>query len=51
MDVYTTTRVVLKQVAGEFVRTAVKWGLTVSLERTKLLTMGKQLHPDDGLLV
>ena len=48
---YATTRVVLEQIAGEFVRTAAEWGLTVSLEKTKLLTMGKQLEPEDSLPV
>ena len=48
---YATTRVVLEQIAGEFVRTTAEWGLTVSLEKTKLLTMGKQLEPEGSLPV
>ena len=48
---YATTRVVLEHIAGEFVRTAAEWGLTVSLEKMKLLTMGKQLEPEDSLPV
>ena len=49
--VYTITREVMEQVAGEFVRTTAEWGLTVSLEKTKLLTMGRQLKPEDSLPV
>ena len=37
--VYATTREVLEQAAEEFVRTAVSWGLTVSLDNTKLLAV------------
>ena len=48
---YATTREVLEQVAREFVKTAAEWGLTVSLEKTKLLTMGKDLAPEDNLSV
>ena len=49
--VYTATREMLEEVVGEFVRTAADWGLTVSLEKTKLLAMGKQLKPEDNLPV
>ena len=49
--VYAATREALEQVAAEFVNTAVNWGLTVSLEKTKLLTLGKQLKPEDNLPV
>ena len=49
--VYATTREALEQVAAEFVNTAANWGLTVSLEKTKLLTVGKQLKPEDNLPV
>ena len=49
--VYAATREMLKEVVGEFVRTAADWGLTVSLEKTKLLTMWKQLKPEDNLPV
>ena len=31
--VYATTREAFEQAAGEFVNTAAKWGLTVSLEK------------------
>ena len=41
----------LEQVVATFVNTAVNWGLTVSLEKTKLLTLGKQLKPEDNLPV
>ena len=37
--------------AGEFVRTVAEWGLTIRLEKTKLLTMGRQLQLTDGLPV
>ena len=47
--VYAATREMLEEVVGEFVRTAADWGLTVSLEKTKLLTMGKRLKPEDNL--
>ena len=46
--VYATTREMLEQVAGVFVRTAKEWGLTVSLEKTKLLAVGRQLKPEDS---
>ena len=49
--VYATTREALEQAAGEFVNTAAKWGLTVSLEKTKLITMGKELGHEDSLPV
>ena len=49
--VYVTTREVMEQVAREFVRIAAEWGLTVSLEKTKLLAMGKDLRPEDSLPV
>lgn len=45
------TRQVMKQVGEEFVKTAAEWSLTVSLEKTKLLTMGKWLKPEDNLSV
>ena len=45
---YATTREVLEQIAREFVRTGTEWGLTVSLEKTKLLTMGVGLTPEDS---
>ena len=45
------TREALEQVAAAFVNTAANWGLTVSLEKTKLLTLGKQLKPEDNLPV
>ena len=45
---YATTREVMEQAAGEFVKTAAEWGLTVSLEKTKLLVMGKDLVPEDS---
>ena len=48
---YATTMEALEGVAKEFVKTAVDWGLTVSLEKTKLLTMGSQLKPEDVLPV
>ena len=31
---HAATRVVLEQIAGEFVRTAAEWSLTASLEKT-----------------
>ena len=43
---YATTREVMEQAAGEFVRTVAEWGLTVSLEKT---TIGKELVPEDSL--
>ena len=46
---YATTREKMEQVAGEFVKTAAEWGLTVSLEKTKLLTFGNDLRPEDNL--
>ena len=49
--VYATTREALEQAAGEFVNTAAEWGLTVSLEKTKLITMGKELEHEDSLPV
>ena len=49
--VYAATREALEQVAAAFVNTAANWGLTVSLEKTKLLTLGKQLKPEDNLPV
>ena len=49
--VYAATREMLEEMVGEFVRTAADWGLTVSLEKTKLLTMGKRLKPGDNLPV
>lgn len=53
MALYETTRVLLEQVAGEFVTVGVEWGLTVSLEKTKLLAMRKNLAPaaEDNLLL
>lgn len=41
VELYETTRVLLEQVTGEFVKVAAEWGLTVSLEETNLLAMGK----------
>ena len=49
--IYAATREALEQVAAEFIRTAANWGLTVSLEKTKVLTLGKQLKPEDNLPV
>ena len=49
--VYATTREELEHAAEEFVKTAADWGLTVSLEKTKLITMGKQLTSNDDLPV
>ena len=49
--VYAATKEALEQVAAMFVNTAANWGLTVSLEKTKLLTLGKQLKPEDNLPV
>ena len=49
--VYATTTEELEQVGAEFVKTAANWGLTVSLEKTKLLTLGKQLKLEDNLPV
>ena len=49
--VYAATREALEQVAATFVNTTANWGLTVSLEKTKLLTLGKQLKPEDNLPV
>ena len=49
--VYAATREMLEEVVGEFVRTAADWGLTDSLEKTKLPTMGKRLKPEDNLPV
>ena len=46
--VYATTREMLQQVGKVFVRTVKEWGLTVSLEKTKLLTVGRQLNPEDS---
>ena len=51
VSVYTATREALEQVGAEFVNTAANWGLTVSLEKTKLLTLGMQLKPEDNLPV
>ena len=48
---FATTREVLKQVAAELVKTAAEWGLTVSLEKTKLPTVGRQLKPEGSLPV
>ena len=49
--VYAATREMLEEVVGEFVRTAADWGLTVSLEKTKLFAMGKWLKSEDNLPV
>ena len=49
--VYAATREALEHVSAAFVNTAANWGLTVSLEKTKLLTLGKQLKPEDNLPV
>ena len=49
--VYAATREALEQVAAEFVNTPANWGLIVSLEKTKLLTLGKQLKPEENLPV
>ena len=49
--VYAGTREMLEEVVGESVRTAADWGLTDSVEKTKLLTMGKRLKPEDNLPV
>ena len=43
---HATTREMLEQVTGEFVRTVRTKGLTVSLEKTKLLTVVRQLKPE-----
>ena len=45
---YTNTREEMDQVAMEFVRTAAEWGLTVSIEKTKLLAVGKDMRPEDS---
>ena len=45
---YTNTREEMDQVAREFVRTAAEWGLTVSIEKTKLLVVGKDMRPEDS---
>ena len=49
--VYAATREALEQVAAKFVNTTVNWGRTVNLEKTKLLTLGKQLKPEENLPV
>ena len=46
--VYATTREMLERVAEVFVQTAKEWRLTVSLEKTKLLTVGRQVKPEDN---
>ena len=38
-----------KKATAEFVSTAAKWGLTISLEKTKGLVLGKYLEPSDIL--
>jgi hypothetical protein len=49
--VFATMRQVMEEAAEEFVRTADDWGLTVSLGKTKLLTMGSQTEHEDVLPV
>ena len=39
----------MEQVAEEFVRTTANWGITLILEKTKLLAVGKWLKPKDKL--
>lgn len=51
ITLYARTREVLEQSAGEFVRTTAVWSLTVSLEKTKILAMGKNLTTEDSLPV
>ena len=48
---FAATREALEQVAAKLVNTAANWGHTVSLEKTKLLTLGKQLKPEENLPV
>ena len=49
--VYVNIREELEHAAEEFVKTTADWGLTVSLEKTNFLTMGKQLRSNDDLPV
>ena len=43
---YVVTRQAVERVAGNFVAIAAGWGLTVSLEKTKMMSMGS---PEDNL--
>ena len=49
--VYTISRAAFRMATAKFVSTAAEWGLTVSLEKTKGLAMGKHLEPSDVLPV
>lgn len=51
ITLYARTREVLEQSAGEFVKTAAEWNHTVSLEKTKILAMGRNLTTEDSLPV
>ena len=47
--VYATTREAFEDATSVFIRTAAEWGLTVSIEKTKGLVMGRHLQPSDKL--
>ena len=46
---YAISQEAFKKATAKFVSTAAKWGLTISLEKTKGLVMGKYLEPSDIL--
>ena len=43
--IYATSRAAFEKATAEFVSTAAEWGLTVSLEKTKGMAMGKHVEP------
>jgi len=49
--IYATSRAVFEKATVEFVDTAAEWGLTVSLEKTKGMVIGKSVEPSEVLPV
>ncbi len=47
MAVYATSRGDLESIAQKFVTGASEWGVTVSIEKTKGMAMGKNLNDED----
>ena len=48
MALFVVTRQAVERVAGSFVTIAAGWGLTVSFEKTKMMSMGS---PEDNLQI
>ena len=50
-DFHTLTRAAFERAASEFVQAVSEWGLTVSIEKTKGMIIGRQLTASDSMPV